>query len=98
MARVGDLAKMAFDSAYLLNNRTPRFVSCDYIHNKGIRVRMALFTDVPATALGNAWSDEPQRDGSTLPGCRGPVASRCTFTHPALMRGWLGAGNASQAG
>lgn len=83
MADDSDLAAVVFDSAYLLNYRTPKFASCDYVRNQGVGFRMALSIEAPATAVGNGWHAEAQRDGSNLMRCNGPVPSRCTFATPA---------------
>lgn len=87
MAVEGDLASVAFDSAYILNNRAQKFVACDYLRNQGVGIRMSLHLDDLAVPEGNGWFNEAQRDGSTLPRCNGPVASRCAFTTPAGNRG-----------
>ncbi len=86
VAMESDLATVAFDSAYILNNRTPKFVACDYLKNQGAGMRMALTLDDPATPNENDWFSDVQRDGSTLPRCNGPVASRCAFTTPVWNR------------
>ncbi|WP_426159738.1 hypothetical protein [Pseudomonas sp. TSRC2-2] len=77
IADAGDLAKVVFKEAYIVNPKN--FVACDYVGPELEGVRMALKTSGQAKPAGSAWVDQKQTDATVLPRCAGVAPGECKF-------------------
>jgi len=77
MADQDDLKHVAFVEAYIHNNKS--FVACDYSGPHTSGMRMALKLNAPASPIGNAWTNETQKDGTVLPRCTATNPTECKF-------------------